>query len=176
MIGRFAIAVAFATLSVSTVAQADLGDWEVVSVKEKNSALLRHRQNLKLSTRLMADIRGRPVLKSARAMSKNKDIECITYFAGEFGTHSLEPVYRAALYDTKAKEFIGDFPIAAPTVSMAGAKPDPFAPIWSETPGRITIDEPQDLDGALARTEIDVVTGLITTTDIVPEPRELAES
>jgi hypothetical protein len=86
------------------ITQARLSDWTIIL--HKNSPKLTLKSNPKINIELDVLSQGYKLL----AEKKYKHLRLIQYGAGAAGTFTIVEAFRTAVYNTKTKKFLGEFP------------------------------------------------------------------
>ncbi|MBT3585801.1 MAG: hypothetical protein HN509_12925 [Halobacteriovoraceae bacterium] len=88
--------------------------------------------NKKLMKKIKS-VGGRPRFERV-ILNKKSKVQLLVYFAGTAGTSFMVETYRAVIFDTNSKKFLGDFPFA-----YKGSKKIK-QPRWIFDKGHISID------------------------------------
>jgi hypothetical protein len=112
------------------------GDWELVQFKGRGN-FLRMKSHPLIQLEVAADPNGARITK-VEPLKQNKKILVISYDAGEFGTSQILQVEKAALYDTRARKFLGNFALS---YSENGAKIED-QPLWTASLNELRVYDP----------------------------------
>lgn len=113
-----------------------LGNWELVQFKGRGQ-YLRMKSHPLIQTEVAADPSGAQI-DSIRTLSENRNIEMITYTAGEFGTSQILKVQKAAVYHSGLRKFLGSFSVRY----TENGQPIEHQPLWTASATELRIYDP----------------------------------